>query len=385
MRLPLSGKIIFNRNELAGSFGDIGTDLPLIIGMVLACGLDGATSLVMFGLMQIMTGLIYGIPMPVQPLKAMAVIMISQSLTGDVLYGAGLAIGIIMLFLTITGLLEWLARVIPKCVVRGIQLGLGVSLTMLALKDYVQAEGYYGYGIAAICFALIISLKGNRRFPPALFVILLGVIYALFFKMDLTKVVDGFGLTLPQVHIPKWGDILTGFVVLALPQIPLSISNSIIATRQTVADLFPENPIGTKKIGFTYSLMNLVNPFFGGIPTCHGAGGLAGHYTFGARTGGSVIIYGSIYLLIGLFFGRGFEEVVKVFPFPILGVILLFEGLALMSFIKDIVGSKEEIFVALLVAMIAIGLPQGYVIGLIVGTLLYYIKGEVRRGGPPPL
>ena len=381
MRLPFSGKITFNRNELAGSFGDIGTDLPLIIGMVLACGLNGATSLMMFGLMQIMTGLVYGIPMPVQPLKAMAVIMITQSLTGDVLYGAGLAIGIIMLFLTLTGLLDWLARVIPKCVVRGIQFGLGVSLTTLALNNYVQAEGLYGYGIAAICFALIISLQGNRKFPPALFVILIGIIYALFFKMDLTKVWGGLGVTLPQLHIPKLQDILTGLVVLALPQIPLSVSNSIIATKQTVRDLFPGNPIGTKKIGLTYSLMNLINPFFGGIPTCHGAGGLAGHYTFGARTGGSVIIYGLIYLLTGLFFGGVFEEVVKVFPFPILGVILLFEGLALMSFIKDITEVKSDLFVALLVAVIAVGLPQGYVIGLLVGTALVYlkIKSETRN------
>jgi MFS superfamily sulfate permease-like transporter len=174
-------------------------------------------------------------------------------------------------------------------------------------------------------------------------------------------------------------DVLTGFILLALPQIPLSLGNSILATKQTVTDLFPQRQISVKKIGLTYSLMNLINPFFSGIPTCHGSGGLAGHYTFGGRTGGSAIIYGLIYLILGLFFSQGFEEIVKVFPLPVLGVILLFEGLRLMLFIKDITGAKKDLFIALLVALIAIGLPYGYVIGLIAGSLVAYWIGRGRE------
>ncbi len=377
MRSFSSGRIRFDRNELAGSFGDIGTDLPLIVGLILACGIDAASALVLFGIMQILTGSFYGIPMPVQPLKAMAVIMISQKLSGDLLYGAGLAIGVTMVFLTATGLLSRFAQMIPKSVVRGIQLGLGVSLASLALKDYVRADGTYGYVLAAACFLLIIVMRGHKKYPAALPVIFLGFVYAVFFKMDMAKVGAGFGLTLPRVHVPALADILTGFVVLALPQLPLSISNSVVATKQTVADLFPETKLSVKKIGFTYSMMNIVSPFLGGIPTCHGAGGLAGHCAFGARTGGSVVIYGSIYLVMGLFFGRGFQDVVKVFPLPMLGVILLFEGLALMSFLKDIAGDRDDLFVAFVVAMCAVCLPQGYLIGLIVGVLLVHLK---KRG-----
>ena len=93
----MSSRIRFDRNEFAGSFGDIGTDLPLVIGMVLAGGLDAASVFIMFGLAQIATGLVYGLPMPMQPLKAMAVIVIGQKLSGDVLFGGGLAIGVVML------------------------------------------------------------------------------------------------------------------------------------------------------------------------------------------------------------------------------------------------------------------------------------------------
>src|SRR5512141_3485726 len=121
---PSASGIRFDRNELAGAFGDIGTDLPLIVGMILAAGLHSASVLVMFGLMQFFTALRYRMPMPVQPLKAVAVLVITQKVAPEVLYGGGLAIGIVMLVLTVSGGIEWLAHVVPKAVVRGLQLGL---------------------------------------------------------------------------------------------------------------------------------------------------------------------------------------------------------------------------------------------------------------------
>ncbi|MBI4482241.1 MAG: transporter [Acidobacteria bacterium] len=372
--------IRFDRNELSGAFGDIGTDLPLIAGMILASGLDTASVLIMFGAMQILTAFSYGIPMPVQPLKAMAVLVITQKLGGNILYGAGLAIGITMLLLTVTGLLDWLARVVPKSVIRGIQFGLGIQLASLALKDYVRADAAAGYGLAAIGFILTLFLIGNRKYPPALFVILLGVAYAFLFKLDAITVVQSAGLSLPRLHTPTWRDALTGFVVLALPQIPLSLGNSILATRQIAQDFFPERSLGIRKISLTYSLMNLINPFFSGVPSCHGSGGIAGHYAFGARTGGSTVIEGLMYLLLGVFFSRGFEKIIQVFPLPILGVILLFEALTLMMLMRDLSGSRADFSIVLLVGLIASGLPYGYVLGLLLGTLLAYLSRKRPTG-----
>lgn len=368
------GTIRFDRNELSGAFGDIGTDLPLIIGMIVAAGLDSASVLIMFGVMQLLTGFVYRIPMPVQPLKAMAAIVISQNLPGNILYGGGLAIGITMLLLTVTGSIDWLGRVIPKSVIRGIQFGLGLKLASIALKNYLPADSIPGYWLAAIGFVLTIFLIGNRRYPPAIFVIILGIVYAFFFKLDAITVVKSIGFSLPNFYMPTLPDILTGFVVLALPQIPLSLGNSIFATRQMTQDLFPDQAISVRKISFTYSLINLINPFLSGIPICHGSGGMAGHYAFGARTGGSVVIYGLLYLLLGFFFSGGFGKVIQVFPLPILGVILLFEGLTLMMLIRDVSDSKADFSIVLLVGLMASGLPYGFVIGLIVGTLLAYLS-----------
>ncbi|MEO7368641.1 MAG: putative sulfate/molybdate transporter [Gemmatimonadaceae bacterium] len=373
-----TGAIRYDRNEFAGAFGDIGTDLPLIIGMILAAGLHSASVLVMFGVMQYVTALTYRMPMPVQPLKAVAVIVITHKIAPDVLYGGGLAIGIIMLILAATGAISWLAKVVPRPVVRGLQLGLGIQLSLLALKDYVQRDGVRGYVLAAISFLIIVSLFGNRRFPPALIVIVLGIVYALVFKLSVHDFANAAGLTLPQVRPVSIDSMIAGLSLLAVPQIPLSLGNSVLATRQAVEDLFPERQIGVRKLSFTYAAMNLINPFFGGVPTCHGSGGLIGHYTFGARTGGSIIIYGSLFLIFGLFFAAGFQQVVQVFPLPVLGVLLFFEGVALMMFARTEAGDRRDFFVVIATGIIANGLPYGYASALVIGTLLFYAGRSLR-------
>lgn len=372
----LKNRISINRNEFSGAFGDIGTDLPLIIGMILASGLDTASVLITYGIMQLLTALFYGIPMPVQPLKAVAMIVIATKIGPNIIYGGGLAIGIAMLILTLTGMINLIAKYIPKVVVRGIQFGLGIQLSMIALKDYVLSDSYPGYLIAGIAFVITILLLGNRKYPPAIFIILAGIAYALVVHFDVLTGTKLIQITGPKFYTPSLTDILTGFLILALPQIPLSIGNSIIATRQICEDHFPEKKITIRKISLTYSIINLINPFLGGIPTCHGSGGMAGHYAFGARTGGSVAIYGTMFLILGIFFSGSFTTIVKIFPLPVLGVILLFEGIWLMVYIKDIIDSKKSFFIAILVGLIACGLPYGYLIGMIVGTILYYLSDK---------
>lgn len=373
----------FTRHEWAGAFGDIGTDFPLLVGMIGAGGLDVASVLIMFGAMQVLTALRYRMPMPVQPLKAVAVLVIAQKLGGNVLYGAGLAIGAVMLVLTMTGLLDRLARAIPKVVVRGIQFGLGVQLVQLALNRYVAAEGARGYALAAVAFVITVLLLGHKKLPAALVVIALGLGYAVVFRGQDFAALPALQLRLPQPHLPRWPDIATGLLVLALPQIPLSLGNSIFATHQIAQDFFPQRAPTVRQIGLTYSLMNLINPFLSGIPTCHGSGGMAGHYAFGGRTGGSVLIYGSLYLVLGLLFSGGFATLAQGFPWPVLGVILLFEGLTLMALVRDLAAPSADFVLALLIGLMACGLPYGYVVALVVGTALAHAsRANWIRLGP---
>lgn len=369
-------RIRFDRHELAGAFGDIGTDLPLLIGLIATCGLDPASVCITFGGLQIATGLLYGLPIPVQPLKAMAAIMLSQRLSPATLFGGGLVVGVTMLLLAVTGLLDRLAKVVQREVVRGIQLGLGISLATIALKDYVRADGVAGYVLAALSLGVLLALRGRTRVPAPLLVMTLGAAYAALFKLDFAKLHDAVGLRLPIVHVPSREDLERGALLLALPQIPLSLGNSVIATSQTTKDLFPERPVKVRAIGTTYGLMNLVAPFFSGVPVCHGCGGLVGFHGFGARTGGAPVLYGAMYVVLGLVFAPGFSEVVRVFPMPVLGVVLLVEATSLMALVRDVAGDKPKLLVALLVAAAVIGLPNGYVIGLVGGVLLAWLASR---------
>ncbi len=366
-------RVRFNRNELAGAFGDIGTDLPLIIGIIQASGVNVASTLIMFGLMNILTGLIYGIPMAVQPLKAMAVIVITQKISANVLYGGGLSIAILMILMTVSGLLTLLNRVIPKVAIRGIQFGLGLSLVMVSAQKYLTGNSVKEYILGAASVLILIFLRENSKYPASLIVIVTGLIYSAIFSLDFGRIGSNIGFSLPAVPSLTPDNILDGLLILALPQLPLSLSNSVFATHQTIKDLFPDKNIGIKKIGFTYSMMNFINPLFSGIPTCHGTGGLMGQYFFGGRTGGSVIIYGSMYITLGLFFPGVFSEIIKIFPFPVLGAILLFEGIAMIMLIQDVSGKKSDLFIVILTGTVAAFMKNGFIIGLILGTALFYL------------
>lgn len=372
-RLPLR----FDRRELAGAFGDLGTGFPLIVGLTAACGLDGGAVLAVFGALQIATGLAYRLPMPVQPLKAMAAIAIAQKLPAEALAGGGLCIGIMMLALAATGTLEALAAAVPKTVVRGIQCGLGLQLAALAAREFLPAAGAAGWLLAAASAALVIALAGHERLPPALPVVGLGLAFAATTGLDLGALAAGAGPRLPAFDPPGAAQVWRGFLLLALPQLPLSLGNSVLATRQISADLFGERAPSVRKIGLSYAAMNLVAPLLGGVPVCHGSGGMAGHYAFGGRTGGSVLLYGFLYLLLGLFFGGSFAQIVATFPKPTLGVLLGFEGLALLGLIRDQAADPADFALVLLLGLLAAFTPYGYLTALAAGTVLHRLKGRI--------
>ena len=372
-----TARIRMDRHELAGAFGDIGTDLPLLVGLVVICKLDPASVFAMFGILQIGTGLLYGMPMPVQPLKAMAAIMLAQRLSPGVFAGGGLVIGLAMLALAVTGLLGRISELVPKVAVRGIQLGLGLSLAMIALKDYAGRDGATGYVLVAISLVVLLVLRRQRKIPAPLIVIALGAVYALAWRGQPAMLTSAIGLRFPTFALPSGSDLAQGALLLALPQLPLSLGNSVIATSQTTRDLFPDRPVSVRKIGITYGLMNLIGPLFGGVPVCHGCGGLVGFHAFGARTGGAPVLYGLLYVVIGLVFAPGFENVVRIFPMPILGVVLLFEAIALMSLVRDVSSDKTKLWIALAIGVAVVALPYGYVVGMVGGSLLAW---AARRG-----
>jgi MFS superfamily sulfate permease-like transporter len=118
-----------------------------------------------------------------------------------------------------------------------------------------------------------------------------------------------------------------------------------------------------------HGIMNLIGTCIGGVPMCHGAGGMAGHIRFGARTGGALVILGVIVLSMGLFLSDSVSLLFQFFPRPILGVILVFAGIELALVIKDIKLQRQNLFVLIVTAGAAMwNMGVAYLAGL----LLYY-------------
>ncbi|HOO45203.1 MAG TPA: putative sulfate/molybdate transporter, partial [Deltaproteobacteria bacterium] len=286
------GEFAFNLREVAGSMGDFGTLFPLAIGYIVVCGLDPAGFLVMMGLANIVTGLVYRLPMPIEPMKVLAVMAIAQHWSPSMVYASAFSMGIIWLVLTFTGLVTFIAKATPQSVVRGIQIALGVLLAVKAIEMISS-----GWLLGLVSVIIIIVLKNSRYFPGAIALMVLGLVI-MYGKGSLGDVAFS-GLAIPPVTMFRAGEVWDTLVLAGFAQIPLTAANAVIATAALIKTYWPDKPVSEQKLTLNMGLMNLVTPFFGGMPMCHGAGGLAGQYYFGARTGGANIIEGTIEILLG--------------------------------------------------------------------------------------
>ncbi len=374
----------FNRAEAGGALGDLGTFVPLLAGMVNRCGLQLGPALLSAGVMNLITGLIFRIPMPVQPMKAIATVAIAEGLTEPQILSAGIVTGAVVLLLALTGLIDWLNRVIPKSVVRGLQLALGLKLLTRGFEMIAGTKTLFGWdsiGIGILCALLVLLFYFSKRVPGALLVFGIGLIALLAGQPSLLKETH-LGMSW---HMPALGnadDWLTGVIRGTLPQIPLTTLNSVIAVCALSADLFPKRPAVPRRVALSVALMNLVCCPFGGMPMCHGAGGLAAQYRFGARTGGSVAMLGIAKIALALLLGGSLLIWLQHYPQSVLGVLLLFSGLELALVCRD-QDTRVNFFVMLITAgaCMAVNTAVGFAIGLSMAMLLIW---GVFRIEPPP-
>ena len=362
------GEFAFNLREVAGSMGDFGTLLPLAIGYLVVCGLDPAGFLVMMGLANIVTGLVYRLPMPIEPMKVLAVMAIAQHWSPSMVYASAFSMWIIWLVLTFTGLVTFIAKATPQSVVRGIQIALGV---LLAVKAIEMISSGWLLGIASV--VIIIVLRNSRYAPGAIVLMALGLII-MYAKGSLGNV-GSSGLTMPPVTIFRPGEVWDTLVLAGLAQIPLTAANAVIATAALIKTYWPDNPVSEQKLTLNMGLMNLVTPFFGGMPMCHGAGGLAGQYYFGARTGGENIIEGTIEILLGLFLAGSIVSLFSGFPLAIVGAMMFLVGIELVKFAKDV---RLDHALIPLGATLIVSLAANMAWGFIAGMLIFQIVERVK-------
>ncbi len=357
-----------DRHEIAGSLGDLGTFLPLLVGMAATNGLDFATALFFAGLFNIVTGLTFSIPMAVQPMKAIAAVALTEGLTPPEIVAAGATVSLVILVLGVTGLINWLNRIVPKSVVRGLQLALGLSLAIKGIHMVSGTNQWFAadsYTTGLVATLVVLFLAFSRRVPAALVLFVAGLILAMWTHPGLFSTL-GLGFTLPTWSPPVWDDFVTAFPKAALPQIPLTTLNSVIAVCALSADLFPDRRAEPRKVAISVGLMNLIAFWFGGMPMCHGAGGLAGQYRFGARTNGSILFLGTVKIILAVLFGASLMALCQAFPTSILGVLLAFAGMELALVCRDQT-RRADAFAMLLTAATCMALNNvalGFAMGL---------------------
>ncbi|MDY6827128.1 MAG: putative sulfate/molybdate transporter [Bacillota bacterium] len=351
----------FNLHEIAGAIGDYGTLLPIVMGVAVVSEVNLSHILFFFALSYIATGIYYHLPMPVEPMKAIGVIAIAGTLSAAEIAGAGILMGLILLLLGITGSIEYIKKYIPSCIIRGIQLGLALTLMKQALNFIISD---WQLGLVSLFLVLLFT------FAPILDISALVV-----FAIGLAVGIYYHGLppityfSLPHLLIPTTRELLGGFVNGVLPQLPLSLGNAVLATSLLITDLLNRR-VPEKKLVLSMSLMCLISAPLGGFPMCHGAGGLAAQYRFGARTGGSNIISGIILLIVALFFAG--PELTGLIPYGALGALLLFSSFELG---KSAVRTDNFFFTATTgIIALFFGITLAFVILFLLYWLFHYLK-----------
>ncbi|KAL3701187.1 hypothetical protein R1sor_019209 [Riccia sorocarpa] len=370
--------------ESSGALGDVGTFFPIVLALALVNGLDLGTTLIFTGLYNIITGFLFGVPMPVQPMKSIAAVAIAEGdpLTVPQIMAAGLSTATVLFLLGVTGLMTAVNSLVPLSVVRGIQLYQGLSFGATAVKyimkeqDFKTAKSETGrseYQRPLLTGGT--QTTGSmapwvKLIPSALIVFLVGVIIAVIRSHDTMKNLQWGPSAFSVVRI-TWDDWKIGFFRAAIPQIPLSVLNSVIAVCKLSNDLFPGKEVTPMAVSSSVGIMNLCGCWFGAMPVCHGAGGLAGQYRFGARKGLSVVILGSAKLLLGLLLGSSLLRLLAQFPTGLLGVLLFFSGAELAMACRD-QNTRLDAFVMLVVTIVSQGASSA-AYGFVSGLIFYFL------------
>jgi hypothetical protein len=368
----------YNRMELAGAFGDLGTFIPFVAAYITLNKMDPLGILVAFGVFKIFVGQYFRTPFPVQPMKAIGGMAIAhpESITQGMIWGSGIFTAFFWLIMGFTGAVSWLHKITAKPIIRGIMLGLGLSFVLEGVKMMGNQPV-----VAVIALAGTFFLLSKENIPAMLVLLAFGLGVALISNPSLWNELTQISarLRIPEIYLGRitWQDLIAGTLILGLPQAPLTLGNAIIGTAEENNELFPDRPAKVKTIALDHGFMNIFSAGIGGIPLCHGAGGMAGHVRFGARTGGALVILGLIVLVLGLLFSDSVATLFRIFPPAILGVILFFTGLELASITKDIGNNRSDVYIMLVTAGLAMwNMGVAYLSGLV---LYYGVKKRVLR------
>lgn len=357
---------------MAGAFADVGVLVPIAVALIVTNGLSPTAVLLPAGLLYLVAARVYRLPVPVQPLKAFGAIAIAHGLGMNAIAAGALLMGAIFLILGTTGLIDWAARAFPRPLIRGVQLTVGllflkIAYTLVveppaAFLDHTVSQPWL-VSLSLGCAVLALAL---RRHPIALAMI--GAAVA-----GIALRAHGFAwgpaaISRPHLDLATFG---TAFVVLVIPQLPLTFANSCLATADAARTYFGSaaDRVLPGKLATTLGAANLFAGAIGGMPICHGAGGMTAHRAFGARTGAAPAIIGATLVVLAVAFGAGLAALLTAFPLPILAGLLAVSGLLHIGLLRDL---RQPGHWVVALGIGAIGFVSNLAIALAVGLAIWW-------------
>jgi hypothetical protein len=359
--------------ECSGACGDLGTFIPHAIGAMTIAGLAPVPVLSGFGVFLISTGLFYGLPLPVQPMKAVSAVILTGGLNPGEVAAAGMTIGAVLFVLGITGWIARLARVIPQSVAVGLQVGLGLLMARLGIK-LMLATPLIGF----TALAALVALTRVPRVPAAPLVLAAAALAGAFDRSGLT-VAAAVGAGPPHLIVPSWSEAWRSLEIAVLPQLSLTLTNAVIVTASVSRELFPaKGAIASERnLALSSGLANLLLCPFGAMPMCHGAGGLQAQYRFGARTGLAPILLGAVLLILAVGFGGHAAALFALIPIGAVGALLILAGADLAISRRLFDGKPSCLWVIGATALVTLMLNPA--LALAVGWIAELIRAAIVR------
>jgi MFS superfamily sulfate permease-like transporter len=248
-----------------------------------------------------------------------AVVLLTAELSPAALAASGVMLGAALLLLGLTGWITRLARLVPQSVLAGLQLGLGMALALLSLDLMASAPL-----LALLTLALLRGLLLRPRAPAALLALAATTLLAPLLGVP----TPGLAPAAPAAGMLAWptlAELQRAFSLLVLPQLSLTFTNAVLLTALLAGDYFGARAahVTPKRLALSSGLANLLLTPLGALPMCHGAGGLAAHYRFGARSGTAPLLLGLALLALALLPGGLGLAPLAAIPTAALGALLL--------------------------------------------------------------
>lgn len=341
----MRGSFRIGTGEAAGAVADLGVMVPLVTALILVNGLDAGAVLLCAGLLVIASGLVFRIPFPVQPLKALTAVAVAQQLDPAVIHAAGLEIAVVLVLLSVRHIADSVARVFTKPVVRSLQLGVGVLLVIASVKLVLDPPAVFAatpsspwpWVLMVVAFAGVVIAARSRHYWVALAILVVGATVA---AVIAGPHVGGPALSVPDIHLPRGAAFASAFFLLVVPQIPLTFGNAVVAVNDLAHEYLgpAASRVTPSRVCLSAGLGNGVSGLLGGMPMCHGAGGFTAHVRLGARTAGMNVLLGAAFLILGTLFAAQIPVILGLLPVWGLAAFLAYAGLRHAWLVADLRG-----------------------------------------------